>query len=379
MIPIPYFAIRFLFAAGLCGIALPLLADPPHSRDAIEALLRELSADSFVTRERAEQLLIMRSADPEIRCQITQRIAADLAAADVTSPREDLEGFLAKKRLRWHLEQQWVDRVLDQFVHDPAFDRDSFAGWSEFRHYAGDNVTSRLLFAELKRRNLIVSPPRDIDSLERCDAASWCLALITACRQEKASACELSFQLASALRCEGSGPLPRREAEQQVLARLIEHFIDQPSVDARDRIVIGLRFGCRQATLRQCHQILSDPSQSPSRIVTALLAVSALEPSTYDIAPWLTRYQNDDRISHTWRSMLPPKSTRRTQVRDVALAIELHRSGIDPRSRGFDALIADPVLVFRPYSLGFESEAARQRAYGGSRMTDVRGTGSGTP
>jgi hypothetical protein len=374
--------IRLLFhrfcPAGLCPLSVVFLAAtaiaaPPTSTETIDVLLSDLSADAYTTRRRAEQRLLgLAGGDAELEATLLRRLDVALDQTKDLPPRDDLEGYLAKRRLHQALRQQRLETRLDRFLHDPSFDDDSFSDWPDFRRYAGTGVTSRLLFTELTRRHAIAgtsSPslfawvPASPDAIRREDTALWCAALVAACRQESAAAQGGLIELTAALRCDGGGPMPETENERRVLANVVSHYLRRPELDSRDRIVIGMRFGCRHVTLQACHRVLSDPEQSPSRIVTALLAASVLDAAEIDA--WIQQYRCDHRVSHTWRSMTPPKTTRRTQVRDVALAIELHRAGIDPRSRGFGALVADPVLVFRPYSLGFESEAARHRAHGG--------------
>jgi len=364
-------------SAGLCPLAVALLAAtsiaaPPKTAETIEVLLRDLSADAYTTRRRAEQRLLGLAAEStEVEERLLRRLDVALGQATGDPPRGDLEGYVAKRRLQQTLRQQRLEMRLDRFLYDPSFDDESFSDWPDFRRYAGAGVTSRLLFAELTRRRGIEgmsSPsvfawvPANLDSIRGQDTALWCATLIAACRPEGSASQGRLIELTATLRCEGGGPMPRNENERQVLANVMAHYLRRPEIDSRDRIVIGLRFGCRRVTLQECHRVLNDPEQSPSRIVTAMLAGSALDAA--EIEAWIRQYRHDHRISHTWRSMAPPKATRRTQVRDVALAIELHRAGIDPRSRGFDALVADPVLVFRPYSLGFESDGARRRAHG---------------
>ena len=130
--------------------------------------------------------------------------------------------------------------------------------------------------------------------------------------------------------------------------------------DVRDKIAIGVRYGCHTSTLKRCQRVLASPDEVPSRVVAALLALCVLETDGESVDAWINHCLEDQRTSHVWRSMVPPKSTRRTQVRDVALALRWHRLGVDPRAKGFVTLEADPLFVFRPYSLGFESDEERE-------------------
>jgi hypothetical protein len=66
-----------------------------------------------------------------------------------------------------------------------------------------------------------------------------------------------------------------------------------------------------------------------------------------------------------------------TKVSDVAIALLLDQADQDPRQYGFAYLEADPLLRFRDYSLGFESDQARQNAY--AKALDFFGTQNGQP
>ena len=343
--------------------------------ETIEMLLMGLGSESFQTRTRsATQLLDIASRDEESMKHILGRLG------DVEFPPQDLEIYLAKKRLRSELESKIAEAQLDRFLHDASFDRSRVLGWDAFRAQAGDSQDSRLVFVSAAKRhpqNMQMLADADarkssdergvrltsVDRLDRHDSIGWSLLLCSACQQGANLSAEDAMRLNAILRNAGTGPTPDRDHEQRVISTLVARYLTTVSIDERDSLVIGLRFGCDASVESDCRAILDDPSESPSKIVLSLLAASAANFSAAEIDHWIDAYQNDSRVSHVWRSMMPPKATHRTQVRDVALALQLHRSGIDPRTRGFAALVADPLLVFRPYSLGFESEAKRRAAH----------------
>lgn len=366
-----------LITCGMFAANRHLLAE--HNSQRIGQLIDTLSSDSYTARTSAEQTLLwLASQDSSAETLIRQQLSDSMRRSE-TEIRNDLEGHLSRSKILARLRQRAAEVLRDRFLHDPSFKRESVAGWEAFRKYAGDDAASRMLFVELLRRDIrpnqlfesafVNQVVADFDSIDPHDMVRWTAILVAACHHTAnqqdgrgTAPSELTIRLGAALRCEGTGPMPGRESQGNVIGRLITHFLQSPSIDARDRIVIAMRYRCHQITRDECQRILANPSQSPSRIVTALLAISALEPQGQEVATWINHYQSDTRVSHVWRSMVPPKTTRRTQIRDVAYALQLRRAGHDPRDYGFDALVADPVLVYRPYSLGFESDADRQRA-----------------
>ncbi|QEF96101.1 hypothetical protein Mal15_01270 [Stieleria maiorica] len=339
----------------------------PH--DELVGLVAGLGSESFATRHRAESKLIGYAIGDQ---SVAEQVKALLR--DNPFPPQDIECYLSKRRLLNRLEMRERDLLMERFLYDPAFDRSSLPGWEQFRQCAGDTHDARLVFRcavedRLGIGRLLADGPTEavrlteLETLDRHDSAGWSVALTLACRQQRTVADPQTVRLVALLRHPGTGPAPWREHEQRVLSRIIASLLTSTPIDLRDRLVIGLRYGCDDVVESDCRSTLNDPDESPSRIVAALLAASKLDFAPTEIDQWITSYSGDDRVSHVWRSMMPPKTTHRTQVRDVALALKLHRAGIDPRTRGFDALAADPILVFRPYSLGFETESSRRRTH----------------
>ena len=336
----------------------------------MERWISLLASDSYATRKRSElHLFQLATGNREqfLRMQALLRPSSE-------TPPSDLELYLAKQRLLELIEAHRREIELDRFLYDPSFDHRTVVGWDSFRRHAGDGRDARLVFvAAVKERpdwghqfdrladHTIALP--NLDKIDRQDTANWSLVLWNECENAAKVADKDTVRLTATLRCMGTGPSPCREHEQRVMSRLVGRYLRLAPIDLRDRIVIGLRYHCAEMIESDCRRVLNDPTESPSRVVTAMLASSSLNFCPSEIDNWIEDYQDDSRVSHVWRSMVPPKTTHRTQVGDVALALKLHRDGIDPRTRGFAALVADPILVFRPYSLGFETEQARVLAH----------------
>ena len=351
--------------------AIVTSAEPDRGQgatDDVERVVAGLGSDSYLTRMRSQHKLLELAMGDEA----TERRVRSLLHEE-SFPPQDLELALLKRSLLSRLEQRHQEIRMERFLYDPSFDDRVVVGWDQFRLDAGDQLESRLVFAAAVRDrpgfgHLVVGLSKEtthlpeLEAADSHDIASWALLLLAASRRKATVADGNLLRLTALLRNPGSGPEAIRDHERRVLSRMVESFLSQAPIDARDRMVIGLRYGCDLLTESECRSVLNQSDESPSRIVTALLVASALDFSPAEIDQWIARFRDDSRVSHVWRSMTPPKTTHRTQVRDVALALQLHRAGIDPRTRGFSVVVADPILVFRPYSLGFESEELRRQA-----------------
>ncbi len=209
------------------------------------------------------------------------------------------------------------------------------------------------------------------EQISPADGNGWSMLLIALANRDASNEDETvqrdfvrcHYRLVAILRRMGSGPMPERVSDQLVITRLITRYLTLADVDDRDLLMIAARFGCQELAESQCRKILSDSARSASSVTTALMTASAIGMPEREIDGWLKRCRSDHRVSHVWRSDMAPNVTYKVQVRDIALALHLHRAGVDPRQRGFEALVADPVLVYRAYSLGFPDDAQRQRSH----------------
>ncbi len=377
-------AMLFLRTSCLITLMLTQCALIPGSRsfaqdvvteaDRVRRLVSKLGHSSYATRQAAKSHLL------GLAVQSEQHASMVLGALrqDRLDP-DDLEIQLSARSLRDVIETRVRNRLIDQFLNDPEFDEGLMVGWQPFKRIAGPDPSAKRVFAKAIERDsnfgtklLQVSSSKSVlafdavfpqQPLAQRDTVGWIMALVQQCYRQHHLVDESELRLISSLRSFGTGPSWSDTPDAVVLRRVVGSFLKVSRADVGDLIVIAVRFQMAQQAERLCRSVLVDPSQSPSRLVTALLAASIVNPSSEDVDDWIQRYRHDTRTSHVWRSLTPPKTLRRTQIRDVALAIHFHRAGLDPRERGFDALEADPILVFRPYSLGFLSDRDRMVAH----------------
>ena len=357
------FLYTFCIVAGISVVAQDTSAQ--SEEQPIASWIDRLESDSYVTRTLGRRLLLDAALNDEgLSKDVIESLRHHARVSESLEVRHTCRSLLAELR-----RIEFQDTVT-AFLYDPDFAEDRLPGWGVFAQVAGNDRHARRLFTEVLARdaNFVralenrgyrdLSRVAEVD-LRRDDAVGWSMLLAAASQTPNVLPSDVVFRVNAALRCEGTGPMHDTDWRSRVLIRMIANYLEHSSMDVRDKISIGIRYQCGR-TVEACEQVLANPVETASRTVTALLALSKLKPDDEQTDSIVRSFLDDSRTSHVWRSMAVEKTTRRTQVRDVALALCLHRTGVDPRSVGFDTLQADPILVFRAYTLGFESNKARE-------------------
>ena len=358
-----------LVIAISCGQACSA-NEPPNT---IADLISRLDHDSFLTREKARQQLI----------QIALEVGTDDLRRGLTH--EAMEVRLATREIIHAVQQKTAEQQLAKFTNPnvPARQLKSH-GWLRFSSSAGTDMHARRTFAALARRHPLFSRGTPIVGqdgeaivdpfrLSGDDSDRWTILLsehITSNRdQPSARVVTQSARIAMALSNPSLGPkLPsRRHPSTTVIERLISTWLQESNPAhhcPRTRLMIAARYHCDDRAIEICERVFADTRSSPSSVVTAMLVATKLNPGEIDhvntIDHVIANYTADTRTAHVWQVIADRKTKIRTQVRDVAMALMLHRQNLDPRTFGFEHLEADPLLGFRDHSLGFADEPSRQ-------------------
>jgi len=350
-------------------VACPFASATEPIPENLSAWIAKLGAESYVSRQTARGQLYRYATGGPGRVDVV--IGALSAGGD---PHEDLERFLARESLARRLRDWRRQRQLDRLLNDPSFDAHSLAGWTTYSRWAGCDRPARQLFADALDRDpsfgsALLHPGscavtgREPTRIAGDDQLGWAMVLCLAMAGDCPVVDRRCVAINAALRNDGSGPLVRSDRPGTVLSRLIAAYLNAGKADAADSLVIAARYRCDAVAMNRAALILDDPAAPASQIITAMLVASVIESDSERVDRWIRSFRSDGRTGYVWRSLTPPKAVRRTQVRDVALAVMLHRRGVDPRGVGFTALQADPILVYRPYSLGFADPADRRRCH----------------
>lgn len=334
----------------------------------VHRLAGKLANESFREREIAQRKLRrLASQDLTVRQQV-------MTALQQAAIEPDLECRIAAQRLLEDIEQDAFDHQVASLANLGLSPRQiDLPGWDAFMRLAGDDHHARTVFATLVRRfqKLLTHPDHqrrvvtslDLYQIAPDDKTTWILVLGSATQDDSPLSKAFTTKLASLLAHSTIAPTVASDSSSVVLKRLIGRWIErnETTVAARQRLRIAMRYKCFETARMVCNAVFENADAPASSHVAALLCGSAVDLDSID-----TRLQHaltDERVSHVWQMVVSRETKIRTQVRDVALALLLHREGIDPRSVGFSDLQADPIVVYREHSLGFALDADRAEAF----------------
>lgn len=344
---------------------------------AIFQLIQDLGAAEFSTRELAQRRLIVsghaaveeveracRSPDPEIQ----RRAKATLELLQMENRRSDIEELMAGREV-------------------------PVPGWNRFRKLIGDSPEDRRLFAEMLQAEWEIVELAETSPLQ-ADYAIF-LRAVELKYQIYAENRSLSIGNVMAMLFATSHPeihltAPANEELQYVLSAptlseslvghgssrairgVLNHWvlrsIENRHLSARVRHAIlnlclqenlesGVALGV--SILRASGTDFLDVDQN-NYLVFGLLAIGKL--GNKEHRPIVQEYF--DR-RHRIVQYLPGNDLESysTQLRDIALAVDIHLAGHDPRQFGFPQLNSDPTHLFVYRTIGFPSEADRDAAF----------------
>jgi len=367
-------ALRFGAVLLACFIGdvehFPLNAAEPESPS---DLVKALNDDSYHTRETAEKKLLRLLARQEGGTE--SPLLMDALQHESMEVRHRARSILQK------LERQSFDEQLLRLA-DPhcAADSISLPGWKCYFPIAGQDSAARLVFERLSHRfpttlraiheqKALVGFDSDFDPyrISSEDVDRWIIVLLSDQAAATRGASDLSHRIINALCSSGLGPRSSTTNDTIILRRLVTGWVmaHRHIATPREHLLIAMRYQAYGLANEICERVLSNHQASPSSQVVSLLVAQTLQRS--DLDAHLRRRLDDDRTAHVWQLIASRQTRIRTQIRDVALALLLHRQGIDPREVGFTELQADPLLVFRDHSLGFASDESREAAYAKSQ------------
>ena len=314
--------------------------DPEIRSRELQDLVTALGEDSIHRRQAAARQLHERASQ-----------SGTAGEAAITALRRGLENSsmeirLASERILQSLALSDFDHQIDQLLnpHVPP-DGIAMAGWTAFSEMAGNDFAARSLFSRIAMRHdeflRAMQSPSSEDSfrdpfpdpytLHSDDAVSWALALLSDSRTNPLQASHAFSKITVSLSNSAMGPDLRDANDAAVLRRMISHWIGTHprQATARQRILIAMRYSCRQRAGELCDHVLVDQDASPTDQVAAMLAAAVLQRPK--LRSQLIARLSDDSTAHVWQLIASRKTKIRTQVRDVAMALLLHLHRIDPR------------------------------------------------
>lgn len=333
--------------AACATAAVGANADEPLSQETqnrIEELVQQLGNDSYRARERAADELL------KIGMPTKPALFAGMKS-------KDLEVAIRCRRL-------WSEVRID-------------AGWQQVREIIGDSLASR----DLYDRMFLAAPAVWYELAETPKAADILFEerrgqLQEQLKEKQADNWEgaLANLLYFGVRVKKELPqkeLPRVDdllstgRSQQALADieplrgLLDVWTSVTRTDgpAFDRLLVALRDGSPQAA-EIARELLRDSATPAKQRQYALLAlVRSNRPEDDKLI--------DDALhdSSTLDVLFTKGVVVRSQLRDVALAVQINRNGQDPAKFGFPYLRPNDSTIYSPSTLGFRDQAERQAAF----------------
>lgn len=370
MKPVPVY--RWILLFVICCIASldELRGDDLASR--FDALVLQLDDPRFHQRVSASEKLLRAGLERsgEINTEVEKALGRGTQSKSLEL-RAAAQRVL--KEIAFRYQQQQLDLLVN--LHVPAEDI-NLPGWQDFAETVGTDLVSRRFFKQLVLRHaeaLHAGDPRNANAeniaksfydpwkLPSENDLDWALLLFMEIRRGDNREATCNWRLMTALSNSAMGPDP--ETHPAVFKRLIEAWLRQQSDPAalRDCLLVTMRYGCYSTALRLCKRVWTNPQASPATQVTALLVGNAL--GAIELRAEAVKRMSDYRTASVWQTLGSRPTRIRTQVADVARVILLAQSGLDPRSAGFQNLIADRWLIYRDSSLGFSDQKRREESW----------------
>ncbi|WP_146459873.1 hypothetical protein [Rubripirellula tenax] len=368
----------FIAATGLacCAASARVFADHP-SPHSVDVWIEQLASPAYHTRQAAAgRLLRALVVDERIENVIDSGAVSMALKMGLQHPTAEIR-FACGDILRL-AEQTHLDRQIERLRNPrtPVADID-LAGWAEFSELFGHDHISRSLFADLTEAFAprLSDRPRwaasigtwndfkwDPYHVSAEDRLRWTMLIWLDIEDARQGKSQLTSRITMSLSNPSMGPSVG-EPNDAELKRLINRWVEvhSKSTSPRNPLLIAMRYQCVDQASSISHAVMESPRASATSAVTALLVASAI--GSNDVDQHLTERLGDHRTAHVWQMAGVGNIKIRTQVRDVALALLLHRRGLDPRDFGFAELQADPLLVFRDHSLGFSDDGLREQAH----------------
>lgn len=328
-----------------------------------EAAYRELAQLGIVAK--AELLVGLQAADPEVRWRsaqlwqaahaidFEQRAAAWLRVPDGTSD-----------------DAGWTERAVEA----------EFPGWTQYRRRFGYSLPARQLFVEMQRSEPLLLAQwhaNPIGSLGPLTALAERLRLQVSNRQQRRTIQVGSVATLWFLSSERAISWPAWESETLGQLTELPRVQDDLQFDsplrqlwltwrrsyrdlrpARERLIELLRYELRAEAEEVAREILCDAdATAESRQYALLTLADSQDPA--DLA-LMSRYLEDPSPLGVY---LAQETVIKSELRDIALAAVIHRSGADPREFGFRYLKPGATLRYSPLTLGFVDLHERQATF----------------
>ncbi|MEZ6056432.1 MAG: hypothetical protein R3C01_06980 [Planctomycetaceae bacterium] len=338
----------FAFLIAACANVDVTATADDVTRKQTETLVRQLGSDSFRTRENAE--------DELLKLGLLSKAAL---FAGMNS--QDNETALRCRRI-WSVIR--IDAGLQQ-------------GWEQLREIIGDAPESREFFDQMfqaapeywcgfvespkEAQTLFEERRKELqEQLRKGKGGNWeagLANLLHAGVRAKTEAPQEELPRVDELLCLGRSQLALESREP--LRRLLKEWKSRTNADGPpfDRLLLALRE--RQPQAADIARELLRDSKTPAKqrqyaLLTLTNTDNAEDDKLIDLA-----LEDSSSLDMLFSNGILITS----QLRDVALAVKIHRKGLNPADFGFNSLRPDDLTTYSLPSLGFSDSTARNEAF----------------
>jgi hypothetical protein len=344
-------------------------AEPDPVRAELEALVRQLGADSYEAREEASR-------------QLSAHGLSALAVLKVGQEDHDVEIRTRCRRILATVLVLDFENRMKAFIADSEGKQEhKLPSWNRFRKLVGEDKVSRELFVEMLR-----SESNLLEAAEESPKSAGEMFAI-ACRELQQMVYSgqgqqpMSLGSAATLIFVGSdAQIPITEHA----AMMVYQFVHQPALQqslsggprveqvrkllgawvgrrvgantAYQNMMLAMQFNLKEGLAPALDMVKSTGTHA-SQKAYAIVAVGKL--GSKDHLPEIEKLLGDASVCAAYQV----NETRiSTETRDVALAVLVHLTGQNLKDYGFDRVQSNPQMLFYPYTLGFPDTPKRDAA-----------------
>ena len=357
----------------LVSAVLAVAAEDPlqSNKVNVDQLIKQLGDPSFTVRENATESL----AELGIRAQQELKRA-------LLNP--DLEIRMRAHRILLKSLQSEFAAKIAAFISDVDGKQEhDLPGWKQFRKTIGSDRNTRILFADMMRRESEIlesfetgknlepalfkrlaelRPGNGINRPTQAHPATLAALLFVASESKLATNTTLFSQFYSLLNYSSTKQMIQGSRHKDILLKMISQLVlkETSKTSHYYPIMLTLNYNMETTGLTLGRRLLKAQPASFSTTQYAAIAVARFG-SQEDISLLLPHLKNVS-VCHTWSNPQIQPGVIKTQVRDVILALLIHMTKQDHKEYGFELLRTTPTTLFHTYTCGFTTEEKREAA-----------------
>ena len=372
-----------LLALLLIPVSLAVVAqDPPRSQAAnpqgskakVDRLIEQLGDPSFTVRENATESLA------ELGILAQQGLKRALLNPDLEIR------MRAHRILLKSLQSEFAAKIAAFIADVDGEEEHDLPGWKQFRKTIGSNRQTRILFADMLRRESTIlesfetgknlepvilkrlselRPGNRIgqpNGSQQAHPATLATLLFVAGESKLATNASLFSQFYSLLNYSSTKQMIQGSRHKDILMKMISQLVLKETSKTTHYypIMLTLNYDMKTTGLTLGRRLLKAQPASFSTTQYAAIAIARFGDQN-DISLLLPHLKNVS-VCHTWSNPQIQPGVIKTQVRDVILALLIHMTKQDHKEYGFELLRATPTTLFHTYTCGFTKEEKREAA-----------------